>query len=218
MDNYKIDFLGISETRWTGAGRMQLANGQTLLYTGRQDNHHSEGIGIVKKLMEWKPVGSRLLGARFNSKYTKLSIVSCYAPTEDAEEEDKDIFYDQLQHILQNVPAHDMLLVIGDFNAKVGNENTGKEQIMGENGCRIMNENGKQICELCEENNLVVGGTLFQHKDIHKLTWTSPDGSTINQIDHILINRKWRSSLHDVKARRSADVASDHSSDWTHIT
>ncbi|XP_041364105.1 craniofacial development protein 2-like [Gigantopelta aegis] len=113
MDNYNIDILGIRETRWTGAGSMQLANGQALLYSGR---------GLKKKLrktlMEWKPVGSRLLIARFNSKYTKLNTVSCYAPTEDAEEEDKDMFYDQLQQILQNVPAHDMLLMIEDFNAK----------------------------------------------------------------------------------------------------
>ena len=63
---------------------------------------------------------------------------------------------------------------------------------------------------MCEENRLVIGGTIFKHKDIHKLTWTSPDGRTQNQIDHIIINSKWRTSLQDVIAKRGADIGSDH--------
>jgi len=57
---------------------------------------------------------------------------------------------------------------------------------------------------------MVIGGTLFQHRNIHKTTWSSPSGATKSQIDHILINRKWRSSLQDVKPYRGADVTSDH--------
>ena len=60
------------------------------------------------------------------------------------------------------------------------------------------------------ENGLVIGGTLFQQKDIHKLIWISPNGKAENQIDHVMINQKWRRSLFDVRARRGADVGSDH--------
>ena len=73
-----------------------------------------------------------------------------------------------------------------------------------------MNDNGERMCDFCEHNGLVVGGTLVKHKDIHKATWTSPDGNTKPQIDHIIINGKWRSSLQDVRACRGADCASDH--------
>ncbi|CAM5112285.1 unnamed protein product [Natator depressus] len=59
-------------------------------------------------------------------------------------------------------------------------------------------------------NDLVIGGTLFEHCEIHKLTWCSPNGRDKNQIDHIMINGKWRHSLTDVKVRRGADVGSDH--------
>ena len=59
-------------------------------------------------------------------------------------------------------------------------------------------------------NNCIIGGTIFPHKNIHKLTWKSPDGRTINQIDHVIINKKWRRSLLDVKVYRGADVSSDH--------
>ena len=77
-------------------------------------------------------------------------------------------------------------------------------------GCGIMNENGEKFTEFCGNNNLVVGGILFPHKDIHKLTWVSPGGRDENQIDHIAINGKWKKSLQDVRARQGADIRSDH--------
>ena len=93
-----------------------------------------------------------------------------------------------------------MLLVFRDLNANVGRENTGKELVMRKHGRGVRNNNGERLIELCEENNLVIGGTLFQHKEIHKWTWDSPDGQTNNQIEHIFINRRWRGSLQDVRA------------------
>ena len=101
-------------------------------------------------------------------------------------------------------------MVLGDFNARVGSDNTNRERIMGKHGTGIMTDNGSRLCDICGENDLVIGGTLFQHKTIHKLTWRSPDGRTESQIDHILVTGKWRRSLQDVKTRRLADVGSDH--------
>lgn len=57
----------------------------------------------------------------------------------------------------------------------------------------------------------MIGGTIFEHKNTHKPTWTSPDGITKKQIDHIIINNRWRSSFQDVVVRRGADVGGDHS-------
>lgn len=65
------------------------------------------------------------------------------------------------------------------------------------------------LFSLCEENNLNIGGSLFAHKT-HKLAWTSPDGRTQRQIDHIIINIKWRHSLQHVQVKRGADVGSNH--------
>jgi hypothetical protein len=61
-----------------------------------------------------------------------------------------------------------------DLNAKVGSINVGKEQVMGKQGCGIINDNGNRLVNFWEENNLVIGGTMFNHKGIYKLTWTSP--------------------------------------------
>ena len=73
-----------------------------------------------------------------------------------------------------------------------------------------MNENGELQADLCATNSLVIGGTLFPHKNCHKVTWVSPAGNAQNQIDHIVISKRWRSSLQDVRVKRGADLASDH--------
>ena len=135
FDNYNLDILGVSQVRWTGTGKRRLASGHTIVFSGRSDDQHSEGVALLlnrkteKALLEWKPFGSRLLKARFHSKYTKLSVLVCYAPTEDVNAEVKDAFYDQLQSAVGSVHAHDMLLILGDLNAKVGSDNTGREHL-----------------------------------------------------------------------------------------
>ena len=103
FDRYRLDFLGITEVRWLGFDKKILQSGHTLIYSGRENGNHEEGVGLLcnkevsRALLEWKPLGPRLLRARFNGKYTKLTLLVCYAPTEEAEEEVKDRFYDQLQ-------------------------------------------------------------------------------------------------------------------------
>nr|KAG5707728.1 hypothetical protein BaRGS_003303 [Batillaria attramentaria] len=152
----------------------------------------------------------RILSARFNSKGRKVTILQCYAPTNMADEEEKENFYEQLQAVLDKAPKRDLKILMGDLNAKVGTDNTDRELIMGKHGTGTQNENGELFTEFCTTNDLVIGGTIFPHKTIHKTTWTSPDGRTVNQIDHITIGRKWRRSLLDVRAKRGADAASDH--------
>ena len=160
--------------------------------------------------MEWEPVNHRIIRVRFYSRFTKTTIVQCYAPTEDAEDEDKDEFYTQLQGVLMAVPNHDVLLVMGDLNAKVGSDNIGFEHCIGKHGLGTRNDNGERFLDFCVENDLVIGGTIFKHKDIHKQTWSSPDGVTHNQIDHVAINQRWRTAMLDVCAIRGGDISSDH--------
>ena len=215
MNNLNIDILGISECRWTGAGRQTVRDGATILYSGRSDVH-SSGVALIinrrhtKALIEWEPINDRLLRARFDSKFCKLTIIQGYAPTNEAEEETKDDWYEQLQLAVSKIPSHDMTIIMGDINAKVGADNTDREKAMGRHGCGTINDNGERLVNFCLNSSCVIGGTIFPHRDIHKLTWTSPDGRTVNQIDHFIINRKWRRSLQDVRTFRGADANSDH--------
>ena len=130
---YKLRILGISECRWSGFGRLQTATGETILYSGRDDDVHQSGVALLLdkatagSLIEWNPFSDRIITARLNSQYIKTTIVQVYAPTNDAESEAKDDFYDQLQSVLEGVPKHDLLIVMGDWNAKVGQAEEGEE-------------------------------------------------------------------------------------------
>ena len=103
-----------------------------------------------------------------------------------------------------------MIVVMDDMNAKVGNSNTNREEVMGKFGTGVMNDNGERLCDFGSANGLVITGTIFPHKEIHKLTWKSPDGRTVNQIDHVLVNGCMRTSILDTRIMRGADVYSDH--------
>ncbi len=135
-----------------------------------------------------------------------MTIIQVYAPTDDAENEDKHDLYHQLQATLQKIKRRDIKIVIGDFNA------IPKTQERRRHGERHVtsNKNGKGLIEMCQANGLSIGGTWFPHKECQKVTWISPNGLTENQIDHFLVGKRWRSSLQDVRARRSADIGSDH--------
>ena len=97
--------------------------GHTILYSG-QNTNHVNGVAIIiskeveKTLLQWQPVNDRLITARFDSKFCKLTLMQCYAPTNDADEELKNELYDQLQAVFDGVPQHDMVLITGDLNAK----------------------------------------------------------------------------------------------------
>jgi hypothetical protein len=216
MRAHRLDMLGVSECRWTGFGSLRTRDGETILYSGRDDNIHRAGValvlrrGVEKTMVEWKPLNERLMRARFKGQHGKLTVLQCYAPTNDAEEEEKEQFYSMLQKEAECTPKHDVLIIMGDLNAKVGSSNDGYQQTMGNQGCGSMNDNGQRLANFCSENSLVIGGTLFPHKEIHKLTWESPNRRDKNQIDHLMINRMWRGSLQDVRVKRGADVGSDH--------
>jgi len=164
-----------------------------MIYSGRNDTDHRERVAIImskaakKSMIEWTTISERLITARFKSRYTKLSVLRCYAPTNDAALEAKDTFYQQLQKALDDIPSHDILLVTGDLNAKIGSSNKGRETILGKNGCGEINENGDRLANICGLNDLVIGGSILELREIHKLTRISLDGNVKNQIDRVLI-------------------------------
>ena len=133
-----------------------------------------------------------------------------YSPTNDAEPEEKVEFYGSLQSTIDKIPKKDLLIIMGDFNAKIGSDNTGREEVMGRHGEGEINLYGELFVEMCAFNCMVIGGSIFPHKRIHKTTWVSPDHITENQIDHICISKRLRRSVQDVRVYRGADVASDH--------
>nr|CAH8866918.1 unnamed protein product [Trichobilharzia regenti] len=140
MRRHRIEVLGIFESRWNGTGRCQLPTGETIIYSGHLGDSHEQIEGVVimmsptaaKALMQWEPISSRIMTARFNSKGRKVTVIQCYAPTNVSEQEKKEAFYRQLQAIMDNVPNGDIKILMGDMNAKLGGDNTGRELTMAE--------------------------------------------------------------------------------------
>jgi hypothetical protein len=90
-----------------------------------------------------------------------------------------------------------MKMLLGDFNVKVGREYVFEPTIGQKSLHQDSNDNGVRLVNFTTSKNLVKS-TMFPHRNIHKYTWTSPDGKTHKQIDHVLIDRRWHSSALDV--------------------
>ena len=105
-------------------------------------------------------------------------------------------------------PIKDVLFIIGNWNAKVGNR--GIPGVTGKFGCGVQNEAGQRLIEFCQENTLVIANTLFQQYKRRLYKGTSPDGQYQNQTDYILCRQRWRSSIQSAKTRLQADYGSDH--------
>ncbi|PVD37105.1 hypothetical protein C0Q70_04099 [Pomacea canaliculata] len=133
------------------------------------------------------------MSARFNAKGKRITIIQCYAPTNAADEEEKEDFYISLQSMLDCTPGRYLKIIMGDINAKEGDDNTNRGLMMRRHCVGTCSENGELFTDFCAFNDHVIGGAVFPHKSIHKATWTSPDGQTENQIDHITVACKWRS-------------------------
>jgi endonuclease/exonuclease/phosphatase family metal-dependent hydrolase len=112
--------------------------------------------------------------------------------------------------VFDKFPKYHMKILLGDFNAKVGREYIFKPTIGNESLHEITNDNGVRLVNFATFKNLRVKSTMFPYRNIHKYTWTSPDGKSHNQIDHILVDKRRQSNVLDVRSFRAADCHSDH--------
>ena len=110
----------------------------------------------------------------FQGKPFNITVIQVSAPSSNAEEAEVEQFYEDLQDLLELIPPKDILFIIGDWNVKVGSQET--PGVTGKFGLRMRNEAGQRLFEFCQENALVIGNTLFQQHKRRLYTWTSPDG------------------------------------------
>ena len=125
-----------------------------------------------------------MISIRFQGKPFNFTVIQVYVPTSNAEVER---FYEDVQDFLELTPKKDVLFIIGDWNAKVGHQET--PGVTGKFGLGIRNEAGQKLIEFCQEDALVIANTLFQQHKRRLYTWTSPGGQHQNQIDYILCSQ-----------------------------
>ena len=121
--------------------------------------------------------------------------MNVHEPSEDKSVDSKERFYEKLEQVFNNFSEDHIKILLGDFNAKVGRENIFKPTTGNESLHQASNDNGVRIVNSVTSNNLMVKSTMCPQRNIHEYSRTSSDGKIHNQIDQILIGRRWHSSI-----------------------
>ena len=116
----------------------------------------------------------RMISDRLQGKPFNITVIQVYDPISNTEETEVERFYEDLQDLLELTPKKDVPFIIGDWNAKVGSQET--PGVTGKFGLGMRNEAGQRLVEFCQENSLIIANTLFQQHNRRLYTWTSPDG------------------------------------------
>ena len=143
-------------------------------------------------------ISVRFQGKPFSNPSKPIQVIQVYALTSNTEETEAEWFYEDLQDLLELTPKKDVLVIIGDWNAKVGSQEI--LGITGKFGLGVQNEAGQRLTEFCQENAPVIANTLFQQHKRRLYTWTSPDGQHRNQTGCILCSQRME-KLYKIKTR-----------------
>ena len=156
-ENYRLSILGIRESRWTDSGKRRLITGELLLFSGHEQENapHTQGVALMlsraaqRALIGREEHGPRIITATFHTKERRINmdVIQCYAPTNDSDDQDKEAFHSRLLTIIQDRSERNIIIVMGEFNAKIGSDNRDYEEIMGQ----------QCLAGLCVTSNLVIG-------------------------------------------------------------
>jgi hypothetical protein len=221
---YKIDVAILSEVHWKEQGGRLVEKGYYFL-TAAADNRSQQGVGIVlsPRIYSiwkegggfWEPISSRLVKIRIplssNNKGKYLCFIGVYAPHNERDEETKGKFYEKLEEVCDKVVKGDELVILGDFNARVGKYSEEYPKVVGKFGWEDeVNDNGSRLLNFCIQRKMCIMSTVFEHKDIHKPTWCNKKNGKWHLIDHILINQAKMNYITNVVNRRGTRHKSDH--------
>lgn len=178
MKRMNTEIMGISEMRWPGEGCEDIDD-YCVWYSGRADGKHEHGVGmIVKKgiancVTHFRPISERIMMLQLNATPTKLNIIQVYYPTTDYDDREVERVYEEIKRLMETIPKEEVLIIMGDFNARVGKGVVG--ELIGQCGLGERNERGEIMTDFVQENDLVVTNTFFQLPPRRLYTWKSPD-------------------------------------------
>lgn len=211
-----INILAITETKKKGKHVMELDNGHILILSGVNNEERARGgVGcLIEKnmktyLKKWDCISERILVVQFEvEKQEKLNILILYGPNEDEKAANKDKFWEEVTEIVDDIKGK--IVILGDLNGRVGKRDERSREVIGSHGEIVRNNNGLRIIDFCIQNNMVIMNTFFQHKDIHKYTREVKSRNERSIIDYMLIEKRLRHEIKDVRIKRGPEINSDH--------
>ena len=217
MDKYKIDILAITETKKKGQGVENVGPNHTLIFSGVEEKERARaGVGLLihkskEKLIEsWNFISPRILEVNIKPNGRDIKLLIAYGPNEDANKEEKDIFENDLQLAAEKLKNRQELMVLGDLNARVGNNVETSSGAVGKEGETTTSPNGKRLIDFCLKNNMKVANTFFPHKNVHKYTRVNEERNEKSIIDYVIVSSSLFYSTMDIKVNRGAEIFSDH--------
>lgn len=204
----------LTETKKKGTGNEEDTNYIWFFSGVPKEKRSKAGVAIVvsKKykrcIKSWEEINERLMTLEMQIFGHTITIIAVYAPTNDANNDIKDAFENDLTSLLTKIGRRKEIIMLGDLNARTGHEE--RDPVVGSFGEDVVNENGNRMIEVCNRFDLRIMNGYFQHQDKHKYTWTQPTRGLKSIIDYLVIKQETNLKTHDVKALRGAECGTDH--------
>lgn len=220
LDKYNIDIAAISETHLNGSGELcERLGGYTYYWSGKPHGERAaNGVGfairnqLTRSLLELpKGISDRIITLRLQLTSNKyIHLISIYAPTLPSPDEEKFKFYQELRSILEKIPSADKIILLGDFNARVGAEHGLWDGVLGRHGVGKCNANGLELLTLCAEFGLCLTNTCFRMPEKFKTTWMHPRSRHWHLLDYVIVRRRDLSEVLVTRVMRGAQGWTDH--------
>ena len=217
-ESNKVDIAVLQDVRISSEGLLKDAR-RTFFWKGCPPGEprsagvaFSNGNEIASKLTESpKGISERLITLRFSLKQNRhISFINLYAPTVTHKDEEKEIFYAQLRDIIAGVPSGDRLIILGNFNARVGDDSNTWHPATGKFGSDNQNQKGLLLAGLWSENELAFTNTYFQNPEKHFLSWIYPTSKPPHFLDYVILRNRDLNDIKDTRAMRGPDYDTDH--------
>lgn len=220
LHRYNVDVAALSETHLADEGEMvEAGGGYTFFWKGTAASEtRRSGVGfaiknhLAKRLSECPVhISDRVTTLRLHlDKDNYLNVISVYAPTLDKSDDIKDKFYEEVSLCLDRINAREQVLLLGDFNARVGRDYEAWPGVLGRHGVGNMNSNGQLLLSLCAQYGLAITNTMFRLAAKYKTTWMHPRSKHWHLIDYAIVRQRDYSQVQITRAMRGAHCWSDH--------
>ena len=219
LSRYNIDIAALSETRLPDEDSLvETGTGYTFFWSSLPTvarRIHGVGFAVRTALLQSTQespiaIDERLMTLRLPlAKNRFATFLSVYSPTLDSSDDVKDRFYDTLYSTLRRISQDDKIILLGDFNSRVGRNHDILHGVIGHHGVGNMNSSGLRLLSLCSELGLAITNTFFQLSDMHKTSWMHPRSKHWHLIDYIIVRRRDLNEVQITRAMRGAECSTD---------